>query len=213
MKSHGNRRLFLVAVAAWPLAGRAQRAPVEGTDYRIVSPPQPVDSGSKIEVLEFFQYGCPHCYAFNPELEGWRKKLPADVEYRRLPVNWDNATLNHTKLYYALEALNRVDDLHEKVFAAIHVQKKRLLDANEIADFIAASGIERKQWQDVFNSFAVNARANKAMQTWRAYRIDGTPAVAVDGKFVTAPSMVGSRSGTLAVMDFLIQRARSERRK
>ncbi|MCS7101954.1 MAG: thiol:disulfide interchange protein DsbA/DsbL, partial [Burkholderiaceae bacterium] len=140
MNPNADRRLFLVAVAAWPLAGRAQRMPAEGTDYRIVSPPQPVDTGAKIEVLEFFQYGCPHCYAFNPELEGWRKKLPADVEYRRLPVNWDNATLNHTKLYYALEALNRLNDLHDKVFAAIHVQKKRLLDVNEIADFMAASG-------------------------------------------------------------------------
>jgi thiol:disulfide interchange protein DsbA len=213
MTFDSHRRLLLAATLAAPLAARAQRAPAEGTDYRLVVPPQPVETGNKIEVLEFFQYGCPHCYAFNPELEAWRKKLAADVEYRRVHVNWDASTANHTKLYYALEQLGRANDVHDKVFAAIHVNKKRMLDANEIADLVAANGIDRKQWLEVFNSFSIATRANRAMQTWRAYKIDGTPALAVDGKFVTAPSMVGSRAGALAVMDFLIQRARAERRK
>jgi thiol:disulfide interchange protein DsbA len=211
-----DRRRLLVAGALLPVlaphAARAQgRAPAQGSEFRPVNPPQAVESGNKIEVLEFFQYSCPHCYAFNPDLEAWRKRLPADVEYRRVHVNWDNGTLAHTKAYCALEQLGRVSDVHDKIFAAIHQNKRRLLDPNEIADLVAANGIDRKQWLDLFNSFSVATRANKSMQTWRAYKIDGTPALAVEGKWVTAPSMVGTREGALAVMDFLIQRGRAER--
>jgi len=212
MKLRLDRRRLLAVGALLPLAARAQqRGPAEGTDFKLVQPPQPVESGNKIEVLEFFQYSCPHCFAFVPELDVWRKKLPADVEYKRVHINWDNSTLNHTKLYYSLEQLGRLNDVHEKVFTAIHVNKKRLLDPEEIAALMAANGIDRKQWTDVFNSFSTATKANKAMQTWRAYKIDGTPTLGCDGRFITSPSMVGSRTGSLSVMDFLIQRARTER--
>jgi protein dithiol oxidoreductase (disulfide-forming) len=97
------------------------------------------------------------------------------------------------------------------VFKAIQVDRRPLLKSDEIADFMAANGIDRKQWLDTYNSFAVNTRASRAGQVWKAYKVDGTPAVAIDGKFLTAPSMVGSREGSLQVMDYLIQRARAER--
>jgi thiol:disulfide interchange protein DsbA len=193
------------------IANAQPRGPAEGTDYRLVQPPQPVESGNKVEVLEFFQYSCPHCYAFNPDLEAWRKKLAADVEYKRIHINWDNSTLAHTKLYYSLEQLGKLNEVHDKVFNAIHVGKKRMLDTNEIADLMAANGIDRKQWLEIFNSFSIATKSSKAMQTWRAYKIDGTPALGCDGRYVTSPSMTGSRSGSLAVMDYLIQRSRGER--
>ncbi len=183
-------------------------APVELRDFRPVTPPQKVD-GPKIEVLEFFQYSCPHCFSCNTDLERWKKTLPADVEFKRVSINWDNATLNHTKTYYTLELMNRLD-VHEKFFSAIHTGRRRMLDAGEIADFMANNGIDKAKWNETFNSFAVNSRSNRAGQIWRAYKIDGTPAMAVDGKFMTAPSMVGSREGTLPVLDFLIARARTE---
>jgi thiol:disulfide interchange protein DsbA len=210
MNFYFDRRRLLALGAMLPVIARAQpKAPVEGTDYKLVQPPLPVESGNKIEVLEFFQYSCPHCFAFNPELEAWRKKMPNDVDYRRIHINWDNSTLNHTKIYYTLEQLNRLD-LHEKVFTAIHVNKKRMLEPDEIAEFMAANGIDRKQWADMFNSFSTATRAGKAGQTWRAYKIDGTPTLACDGRYLTSPSMVGSRSGSLAALDFLIQRARTD---
>jgi thiol:disulfide interchange protein DsbA len=206
-----DRRRLLALGAMLPIIARAQnRAPTEGTEFKLVQPPQAVDSGNKVEVLEFFQYSCPHCFAFNPDLEAWRKKMPADVDYKRIHINWDNSTLNHTKTYYALEQLNRLD-LHEKVFTAIHVNKKRMLEPEEIADLMAANGVDRKQWLDMFNSFSTATRASKAGQTWRAYKIDGTPTLGCDGRYITSPSMVGTRSGSLAVLDFLIQRARLER--
>lgn len=209
-----SRRRFVLAAALAPATSVAfaqPKEPVPLRDYREVSPPQPVDTGNKIEVLEFFQYSCPHCASFDPDLEGWRKKMPADVDYRRLPVAFNAATTNHTKIYYALLQLNKVDEMHKKVFAAYHGQRKRLLDPNEIADFMAANGIDRKLWLDTFNSFGVATQASRAAQVWAAYKLEGTPAVAIDGKWMTAPSMVGSRAGTLPVMDYLIGLARKER--
>jgi thiol:disulfide interchange protein DsbA len=176
-----------------------------------VKPAQPVDTGNKIEVLEFFQYSCPHCASFDVDLEPWRKTLAADVAYRRLPVAFNAATTNHTKIYYSLQQLNKVDALHRKVFDAYHGQRRRLLDANEIADFMAANGIDRKLWLDTFNSFGVATQTSRAAQVWAAYKLEGTPAVAIDGKWMTAPSMVGSRAATLPVMDYLIGLARKER--
>lgn len=210
---HLSRRSLLIAGAAAPALASAQGKggqPVEMRDYRPVNPPVPVE-GNKIEVLEFFQYSCPHCYTINPDLESWKKKAPADVDYKRLPINWDAATVNHTKTYYALEQLNRLGDLHDKFFGAIHLNKRRMLEAGEIADFMAANGIDKAKWNESFNSFSVNSKVNRAGQIWRAHKIDGTPAVGIDGKWVTAPSMVGSREGTLAVMDFLVARARTLR--
>lgn len=207
-----TRRHLLLAAALTPCLARAQgRTPQESKDYTLVKPAQPTEGGNKIEVLEFFQYTCPHCATYDPVLQGWRKTLPADVEYRRNPIAWNDQTLPHVKIYYTLEALKKTDELHAKVFRAIQADRRPLLKPDEIADFMGANGIDRKQWLDTYNSFTVSTRASRAGQVWKAYKVDGTPAVAIDGKFMTAPSMVGSREGSLPVMDHLIQRARAER--
>ena len=205
----------LVCVPLAPLAARAQDTPEAGTDYQVLKSPQPVETGDQIEVLEFFQYSCPHCYAFTPDLTAWRKHLAPDVAYRRVPVAFDPSRQPHSQIYYALEALNRVEEMHDKVFDAIHNGHRSLFDANEIADFMAAHGIDRVQWLAAYNSFSVVSKANRALQIWTSYKIDGTPTLACDGKYLTAPSMVRSRtrSGCLIVMDYLIDRARRERKK
>jgi thiol:disulfide interchange protein DsbA len=214
-----SRRLLLIAsaaTAAAPLLAHAQaapRVPQDGKDYVTLKTPVPVESGGKIEVLEFFQYSCPHCASYDPYLQAWRKKLPTDVEYKRIPIAWDSSTMPHVRIYYTLETLGKLDDMHQKVFTAIQKNRQPMVNPEQIADFMAANGIDRKQWTDTYNSFSVAARANRAGQLWRAYKIDGTPAVAVDGKFTTAPSMVGSREGSLIVLDYLVQRARAEKSK
>jgi thiol:disulfide interchange protein DsbA len=211
-----SRRSLLivsVATAATPLLAHAQpaaRAPQEVKDYTVLRTPVPVESGAKIEVLEFFQYSCPHCATFEPYLAAWKKKLPSDVDYRRIPIAWDNSTMPHVRIYYTLEALGKLPEMHDKVFAAIQKNRQPMLNPDAIADFMAANGIDRKQWLDTYNSFSVAARANRAGQIWRAYKVDGTPMMAVNGRFMTAPSMVGTREGTLVVLDYLIQRSRSE---
>jgi thiol:disulfide interchange protein DsbA len=211
---HLNRRRIVLATALAPAlsVARAQPGtPIALKDYRDVNPPQPTESGAKVEVLEFFQYSCPHCYTFTPDLEGFRKRRAADVDYRRLPINWDNSTINHTKTYYTLEQMNLVEKLHEKFFGTIHREKRRMLDANEIADFMAANGVDKAQWTSNFNSFGVNTRVSRAGQVWRAYKIDGTPMVGIDGRYVTAPSMVGTREGAIKVMDYLVAQAQRTR--
>lgn len=214
-----QRRLLLIAfaaTAATPIIGQAQpapRAPQEGKDYLVLKTPVPTEGGGKVEVLEFFQYSCPHCYAYDPYLTAWRKKLPSDVDYKRIPIAWDNSTLPHVKIYYALETLGKLEEMHPKVFAAIQKNRQPLLNPEQITEFMAANGIDAKQWTDAYNSFSVNARANRAGQVWRAYKVDGTPTVGVDGKFATAPSMTGSREGSLIVLDYLIQRARADKGK
>ena len=188
----------------------AARAPQELKDYTGSRLRFRRKVGGKIEVLEFFQYTCPHCDSYDPYLTAWRKKLPSDVEYKRIPIAWDNSTMPHVRIYYTLETLGKVNDMHEKVFTAIQKNRQPMINPDPIADFMAANGIDRKQWIDTYNSFSVAARANRAGQIWRAYQIDGTPTMGVDGQFKTAPSMVGTREGTLIVLDYLVaQRART----
>jgi len=218
MPARNPRRDLLIGLCCaslTPLRVRAQDAPEAGVDYLVLQNPQAVENRDRIEVIEFFQYSCPHCFAFTPDLNAWRKHLAPDVVYRRVPVAFDPSRQPHSQIYYALEALNRLDDMHEKVFKAFHVDHRHLLDPSEIADFMASNGIDRAQWLATYNSFSVVSKANQAVQVWTAYKIDGTPTLACDGRFLTAPSMVRShsRSGCLLVMDYLIERARRERRK
>lgn len=220
MLARNPRRDLLIGLC-WasltPLAARAQgpSAPEPGVDYLVLDSPQPVETGNRIEVTEFFQYSCPHCFAFTPDLEGWRKRLPPDVAYVRVPVAFDPSRQPHSQIYYALEALGRLEDMHDKVFNAIHVAHHHLLDPNEIADFMAENGIKRDQWLATYNSFSVVSQTNRALQIWQAYKIDGTPMLGIDGRYVTAPSMVRShtRAGCIAVADYLIEKARHDRKR
>jgi protein dithiol oxidoreductase (disulfide-forming) len=209
-----NRRQLLIAAAAAPVAAHAQgKEPQAGHDYMVLKEPQPVETGVRIEVLDFFQYSCPHCFHFLPELTAWKKRQPADVEYRYLPCVFDERTTPHAKILYTLEALKKIDDLHVKVFNAFHVDHKKLLDTDEIADFMASQGIDRATWLGMYNSFAVATRVSRAGQVWRAWQIDGTPSLGCDGKYLTSPSMVQSEVAALQVMDYLLVRARQERLK
>jgi thiol:disulfide interchange protein DsbA len=213
MNSSFGRREFLAAAAALPTIAIAQtgKKPDAGIDYNEVRPPQPTETPGKVEVLEFFWYGCPHCAAFEPELTAWRKHLPADVAYRRNPVAFSDAQTPHSKIFYALEALGKVESMQSRVFAEIVGNRKPLLKTDDIADFMATNGIDRKQWLDTFNSFSVAARASRAAQVWRAYKVDGTPTIGVDGRYTTSPAQANGRAECLRVVDFLIDRIRAER--
>lgn len=214
MSLNPGRREFLFAAAALPSLALAQaggKRPDPGIDYTELRPPQPTESPGKIEVMEFFWYGCPHCAAFEPDLTAWRKRLAADVAYRRTPVAFSDAQTPHSRIFYALEALGKTEALHARVFAEIVGNRKPMLKPEDIADFMGANGIDRKQWLDTFNSFTVATRAARAAQVWRAYKVDGTPTMGVDGRFTTSPSQVGGRAECIRVMDFLIDRVRGEK--
>ena len=202
-------------VAALPLAAGAQAPALqEGTHYQRLKNPQPVESGDKIEVLEFFSYGCPHCADLDPELQGWQKTLPSDVQFRRVPVGfgrdaWDNLG----KAYYTLEALGVEAKLTPDLFVAIHRGQANLSSPKAFFDWAAGKGLDRKKVEDMFNSFAIAGKMNKANQTSKTYAVQSVPLVIVDGKFVTASDKVGSHANMPAALNTLIAKARSERTK
>jgi thiol:disulfide interchange protein DsbA len=211
-----NRRDFSVATATTaalaalsPALARAQAAFVEGTHYVRLAQPVAVSAGAKIEVIEFFWYGCPHCNSLEPLLEGWIKRLPQDVAFKRAPVAFrDEPFVAHQKIYYALEALGAVDAMHRKVFYAIHNDRQRLDKANDIAAFMGKNGVDATKFLDAFNSFGVQTKARQAKLLSEQYKIDGVPALGVAGRYWTSASLAGSQDKMLAAGDFLIQRAR-----
>lgn len=203
----------LVAVGA----SAAPANPQNGVDYRTLDKAQQTDAGKKVEVLEFFWYGCPHCNTLEPALVDWVKKQGDKIVFKRVPVAFADRMAPHQKLYYALETMGRVEDLHPKVFHAIHGQRQPLDSDAAITDFMVKQGVDKQKFLDVYNSFGVQSKAKRASQLQQAYQVDGVPLLAVDGRFLTSPSMisasVGSRAepvlhaGTFQVLDWLIARS------
>ena len=200
--------LFAMTVMLFSTAGFSQGAPAAKGKFIELTPAQPTEPG-KIEVLEFFSYGCGHCAAIEPLLEKWVKAQPADVIVRGVPVAFNASMKPLQRLYYALEALNRLD-LHPKVFKAIHQEKKRLFTKAEIKSWIGTQGVDPEKFDAAFESFGVSSKAGRADQLVTAYRIQGTPTVAVGGRFVTSPSEAGGYQQTLDVASDLIRQIRGK---
>jgi thiol:disulfide interchange protein DsbA len=190
----------------------AQTRPIEeGFDYRVLPIAQAIEAKGKIEVLEFFWYGCPHCHDFEPQLDTWVKRQAKDVSVKKVPVAFRDDLLPHSQLFYALESLGR-SNLHAKVMETIHVGKRKLLTEPEIADWAVSQGIERETFLKAFKSFTVTSKARAANQIAQAYRIDGVPTVAVQGKYITSPSITaGSKARAIEAMDHLVNKARKEK--
>jgi thiol:disulfide interchange protein DsbA len=195
------------------LVGAQSQKIEEGFDYRILPIAQPVETKGKVEVIEFFWYGCPHCYDFEPELTSWMKHQPKDVTFRRVPVAFRDDFMPHSQLFYALEALGKGDALNEKVMYAMHKENKRLLTESEIADWVASQGIDRNTFLATYRSFAVASKARAAKQLAEAYRIDGVPTIVMQGKYVTSPSIAGTKAKAIAVMDYLEEKIRKNKYK
>ena len=197
------------AVFGWAGAAQAQGGPIEGTHYVRLTQPVAAGPAGKIEVIEFFWYGCPHCNAFEPALDAWSKKLPADVSFHRVPVAFSaEPFVAHQRIFYALDSLDLVATMHRKVFYAIHNDRARLDKPAEISAFMARNGVDSTKFMEAFDSFAVQAKAKQATQQAAAYKIDGVPAIGLQGRYYTSGSLAGSNDKALAVADFLIQRIR-----
>jgi thiol:disulfide interchange protein DsbA len=166
----------------------------------------------KVEVIEFFWYGCPHCFDFDPEIMAWEKRQAKDVVFRQVPIAFREELMPHSQLFYALEALGK-SNLNSKVMFAMHRENKRLLNENDIADWVASQGVDRNAFLAAYRSFAVVSKARAARQMGEAYRIDGVPTVAIQGKYITSPSIAGTRAKAIAVMDHLVDKVRKENYK
>ncbi len=189
----------------------AQGAAVEGTHYVKLSRPAPVSLPSpdkKVEVVEFFWYECGHCNVFEPMLEAWAGKLAPDVYFRQVPVGFSARHQLAQKLFYALEEMGLLETLHRRIYAAVHIQGRRLTSEKEIVAVVTANGVDETKFLESFRSFSVNTKASKARQLSDAYKIDGTPAIGIQGRFYTSASLAGSHERALAVADQLIERSR-----
>lgn len=194
------------------LAGRAQAqgVPEEGRHYVRLQTAAPVTLPSpekKVEVIEFFWYGCSHCFTFEPLIEAWGKRVAPDVYFRQLPFAFIGP-VEHQKLFYALEELGQREALQRRIFNAIHVDRQRIGTEAEITSFVAANGVDRAKFAEAWKSFGVNTKLSRGKQLSNAYKIDGVPSIGIQGRYYTSATLAGSHERALAVANYLIDLAR-----
>lgn len=178
------RRTLIAVIALAPLLARAQR----GGQFVELNPPQPVESANKIEVLEFFWYGCIHCYNLEPKIETWLKTLPKDVEFRRVPAVFNDRWAHDASIFYTFEALGVLDKLHRPFFDAIHRDRLRTDKWPELSGWLEKQGVDPKKFETTARSFGVQSRTKRAVRLTTDYKIDGTPAMAVHGRYTVPAS-------------------------
>lgn len=216
------KRLGLVCLIGWlaMLPARAAEPYQAGRDYIELPSPQPVETGAKIELREFFWYGCPHCYVLEPELNAYVKKLPSNVQFVRTPgvaPSW----MVQAQAFYTFQVLGVLPRLHSAFFDAWHVKGRHMNDETSIAAFAAEHGVDKKKFHEAFHSFAVRTHLERARQQNVSFMIDSVPTLVIDGRYVTSPSMAAAQehdearrgANTMKVVDFLIQKAAGERKK
>lgn len=204
--------LSLIAVSA----GASPNDPKNGAEYLTLSEPQPTDAIGKVEVIEFFSYGCPHCAAFDPYLSAWVKKEGDRIAFKRVPVAFHPTWIPLQKLYYTLDAMGKVEDIHAKVFKAIHQDRVQLDSDAAVADFVAKQGVDKAKFLEFYNSFGIQTKVRQVAQLQEAYKIDSIPTIVIDGKYVTSPSILDAALGnkpepvlqaaTIQVLDALVNR-------
>ncbi len=191
---------------------QANTPPVAGTDYLVVQKRAPVEApAGKVEVVEFFWYGCSHCNKFEPTFNEWTKRVAKDVAVKRVPVAFQDSFVPQQRLFYALEEMDLLDKLHSKIFMAVHVERKDLSKPDLIVDWVVKQGVDKAKFQEHFNSFGVSTKASRATQLQNAYKVEGVPALGVAGRFYTDGSLTGGMPRSLAVVDSLIVQVRAGR--
>ena len=215
-----KRRDFSVATASavvlghavLPVAQAQMAKPEAGTDYLVLDKRTAVEApAGKIEVIEFFWYSCPHCNAFEPALEAWVKRVPKDVSVRRVPVGFRDEFVPQQRLFYTLEAMDLVDKLHAKVFAAIHADKLPLNKGELIGDWVAKQSVDKAKFMEQYNSFAIATKVSRATQLQNAYQVQGVPALGVAGRFYTDGTLAKNMPRALQIVDHLVAEVRAGR--
>ncbi len=218
-----SRRTLALAIASvfasTALPAFAQGGPQEGQQYRVLKPRVATTAGEKkIEVIEFFWFGCPHCNSLDPSLEAWLKKAPADVAFKRVHINFDaegssnKRTETHQRLFYVLESLGLNAAQNSAVFNAIHADRKRLNSRDEVSEWAKSRTLDMIKFTAAYDdSFTLSRKMRAATQLQEAYKVDGVPYFAVDGQYITSPSIASGEAGFYTALDFLINKTRKDR--
>lgn len=215
-----KRILLICGAVLCGLASVVFAQPLAGKDYQVIKP-QPTGT-NKIQVTEFFWYGCPHCNNLQPSLHAWMKRLPPDVELKRQPAAFSDSWVQLARTYYTIEAMGLVDKLHGEVFAAIHAQNKLdpralLKDQKPLFDWVASKGVDRQKFIDTYNSFSVASKSQRTKDITAAHDISGTPALVVDGRYLMSPGNFVSGNSIdyarfFSTVDQVIAMARASRK-
>ena len=201
-----------LAATGLALPAHAQKKPEEGSDYLALDKRVPVEApAGKVEVIEFFWYACPHCNAFEPKLEAWIKKNPADVVVKRVPVAFRDNFVPQQRLFYTLEAMGKLDEVHRKVFNAIHVDKLPLDKEDSISAWVEKQGVDKAKFAELYNSFSVSTKARRATQLQDGFKVQGVPALGIAGRWYTDGTLAGTMDRALQVTDYLVAEARKSR--
>ncbi|WP_426194285.1 thiol:disulfide interchange protein DsbA/DsbL [Massilia sp. DWR3-1-1] len=213
----------LLGLASLAASGARAADYKSGTHYLTLPEAQNTDAANKVEVTEFFAYYCPHCARFEASLQAWAKNNAASIVFRRVHVSGGGAVAVQQRIFYTLDALGIVEANHQKAFDAIHVERNRLATEEAAFEWAQKAGIDRARFVEAWNSFGVQAKLRRANAMMAAYRVDYWPVVAIDGRFMTSPSLAGEadkalqteeqmQQGALQVMDFLVAKAKAEKK-
>ncbi|MEA3276921.1 MAG: thiol:disulfide interchange protein DsbA/DsbL [Pseudomonadota bacterium] len=188
---------LLVATQAWAFD--------EGIEYTELARPQATETGDKIEVLELFWYGCPHCFHLEPTLDQWLEKQGDNVVFRRMPAILGSHWEPHARAFYAAELMEAQDKIHVPLFDAMHVKKRKIMDEDALVAFAVEQGVDGEEFRKAYNSFFVNMKVRRAVELGRRFGVDGVPSVIVNGKYRTSPTQTGGSNKMLPVLDYLIE--------
>jgi thiol:disulfide interchange protein DsbA len=204
--------VFSIAAAMLGTAA-AQAQPVAGRDYQELNPRHPVSTGERIEVIEFFYYGCPVCYETQPHISRWLTRAGPGVVLLRVPAVFTESSESFARSFYALGAMNQIARLHWPLYDNHHFDGKQLNEEKNIADWVAANGVDRDRFTELRKSDPVQAQVEAAKKALESYQVKGVPSFVVDGKYLTSAKMAGSVPGMVRVVDYLVERAAKERKK
>jgi len=180
----------------------------EGVKYKKIATPQPTSTEDKIEVLELFWYGCPHCYQIEPEVDAWLKSKPDDVEFVRMPAVLGPSWELLARAYYTADLLDAIDKIHKPLFERLHKARKRIRNADELKAFFVEQGVSAEEFDNTFSSFAVITKTNRAKQARNMYGISGVPAMVVNGKYLVTAEQAGGNKQMLDVVNYLVEQER-----
>jgi len=202
-----RKALMIVAMLAAAAGGAAWG---QTTPYATLSPPQPTGDNGKIEVIEFFWYGCPHCYHLEPEVNAWAKALPPDVVFKRVPAYPSESWGELARVFYTLEAMGKLTELHDKVFDAIHKDNVNLVNKKIRDDWLAKHGIDPAKYEEISKSFTVATNMQRDKQMTMNYKVDGVPRLVVGGKYYTSGELAGGADKIFPVVNEMIAKVRAE---